>query len=173
MYIFFYDRLFYFLDSIATIDIELENDSRKRDLTTSQQKVDVEMGLRLPIPVDIYIFVEKRVSWWTWGAQVLGFPEKEKMILYFPFVRETNIIDTNTITVKQIKRDGDKKNDVHLGIGWSRILRFQYGSSLTADNRFTCVSCYAHQATKLSIIIWSCNIIIAINRTSRTVNVKS
>lgn len=40
MYIFFYDRLFYFLDSIATIDIELENDSRKRDLTTSQQKVD-------------------------------------------------------------------------------------------------------------------------------------
>ena len=127
--------------------------------------------LLLPIPVDIYIFAEKRVSRWTWGAQVLGFPEKEKMILYFPFVRET--IDTNTITVKQIKRDGDKKNDVHLGIGWSRILRFQYGSSLTADNRFTCVSCYAHQATKLSIIIWSCNIIIAINRTSRTVNVKS
>lgn len=117
MYIFFYDRLFYFLDSIATIDIELENDSRKRDLTTSQQKVDVEMGLRLPIPVDIYIFAEKRVSRWTWRAQVLGFPEKEKMILYFPFVRETNIIDTNTIMLKQIKRDGNKKNDVHLGIG--------------------------------------------------------
>lgn len=58
MYIFFYDRLFYFLDSI---DIELENDSRKRDLTTSQQKIDVEMAASTYSCRYIYIYRETSI----------------------------------------------------------------------------------------------------------------
>lgn len=60
----------------STIDVELENDSpsRKRDLTSTQQKVDVEMAsLRL----SIYIYLQRNEYRDGRGAQLLGFPARE------------------------------------------------------------------------------------------------
>lgn len=83
MYIFFYDRLFYFLDSIATIDIELENDSRKRDLTTSQQKVDVEMAASTYSCRYIYICRETSIVM-DMGSTGFGFSRERENDPVFP-----------------------------------------------------------------------------------------
>lgn len=64
-------------------DIELENDSRKRDLTTSQQKVDVQMAASTYSCRYIYICRETSIVM-DMGSTGFGFSRERENDPVFP-----------------------------------------------------------------------------------------